>query len=183
MLLSHVFTLGVQELFEVVSSQKRKMQKVIIGIRDVIAADAIITSALTEGKNVVSLWGAGHLPGIEKRLKKSGFRKVQTEWRTAFVKRPYSFLRLRKALKDFSKLSTQQNACTRIYKLFEKSNNEILKNSREKASASFNHAVSLIDIVPRTKEEEEKYDEAQLEALKDSVVFMESMKDFIEGIP
>lgn len=64
--------------------QNREWQGIVIDLRNVFAADAILNA---EG-NVVSIWGAGHLKGIGGLLKDEGFRRESRVWSTAVAACP-----------------------------------------------------------------------------------------------
>lgn len=72
------------------SKNKRAVKRLILDARNEIAFKAIVEH-LKDG-DVVTIWGAAHLPGIEKYLKKFGFKEVQRKWFTAYKVRNYSFL-------------------------------------------------------------------------------------------
>lgn len=78
--LRHLSLLGpVITLHSLLSPRRRTRsseRKVIIGHRNRIAAEAI----LTESRDVIALWGAGHLEGIGNILEQSGYRKTHTRW-------------------------------------------------------------------------------------------------------
>lgn len=79
--------LAVGTLF---SRNMRGEKRLILDARNEIAFQGI-DQYLKDG-NIVTIWGAAHLPGIEKCLKKSGFREVRREWFTAYTVRNYSLL-------------------------------------------------------------------------------------------
>lgn len=64
------------------SRDKRLANKLILEARNEEAVRGIITY-LAEG-DVVTIWGAAHLRGIEKRLKQVGFCEIRQEWFTAY---------------------------------------------------------------------------------------------------
>jgi len=70
--------------------KKRVAKKLILDVRNEIAFRGI--SEHLDDSNIVMIWGAAHLRGIEKRLKQAGFREVRREWFTAYTVRDYSFL-------------------------------------------------------------------------------------------
>ncbi len=72
------------------SRDKRLAKKFILEARNEEAVRGI-NEHLTEG-NVATIWGAAHLRGIEKRLKRTGFREVRREWFTAYHIRDYGLL-------------------------------------------------------------------------------------------
>ena len=72
------------------SKRDKGMKKVILERRNDIAFKGI-TEHLPN-HNVVSIWGAAHLRGIEALLKKEGFKEIRKEWFTAYHVRGYSFL-------------------------------------------------------------------------------------------
>jgi hypothetical protein len=66
------------------------LEEFILESRNEVAMRGI-ESYLPEG-DVASIWGAAHLRGIGKSLKRAGFREVRREWFTAYHDRPYSLL-------------------------------------------------------------------------------------------
>ena len=62
--------------------EKRFRNYVIITMRDEIAVKGILQYAETQ--NVLSIWGAGHLPGIHKHLCAAGYQHTATDWFDAF---------------------------------------------------------------------------------------------------
>ncbi len=83
------------------SRNKRLAKKFILEARNEEAVRGIDIH-LAEG-NVVTIWGAAHLRGIEKRLKRAGFREVRREWFTAYHIRDYSLLACLKKMINVSK--------------------------------------------------------------------------------
>lgn len=67
---------------------KRAEKKLILDHRNIIAVMGI--NEYLKDSNIVTIWGAAHLPGIEKELLKNGFRKFRKEWFTAYTDRNYS---------------------------------------------------------------------------------------------
>ncbi len=57
---------------------KRIWQQIVIDQRNSIAVAGIISH--NTKSNVVSLWGAGHLPGIDSLLQNSGYTRAAVEW-------------------------------------------------------------------------------------------------------
>ncbi len=94
------------------SRDKRLAKKFILEARNEEAVRGIDIH-LAEG-NVVTIWGAAHLRGIEKRLKRAGFREVRCEWFTAYHIRDYSLLACLKKMINFSK--TAANTATALKK-------------------------------------------------------------------
>lgn len=72
------------------SRNNRLAKKCILETRNEEAIRGINVH-LAEG-DVVTIWGAAHLRGIEKRLKQTGFREVRREWFTAYHVRDDSLL-------------------------------------------------------------------------------------------
>ncbi len=64
------------------SRAQRAVDKIVIDERNVIAVEGINTH-LTHTDIVCALWGAGHLFGIDKLLRRQGFRRYNSEWITA----------------------------------------------------------------------------------------------------
>jgi hypothetical protein len=62
----------------------------ILRQRNEIALAGIEERLRTE--NVATIWGAGHLPGIDAGLKKLGFREVRRAWHVAYHVRNYSLI-------------------------------------------------------------------------------------------
>ncbi len=85
------------------SRQKGLAKKFILETRNEEAVRGI-DKYLTEG-NVATVWGAAHLRGIEKRLKRAGFREIRREWFTAYRIRKYSLL---KCIKKMITLSNDE---------------------------------------------------------------------------
>lgn len=73
---------------------KSKSNKIIIDYRNKIAFNAIMN---TNG-NVLSIYGTGHLVGIEKMLLNNGFKKVEENWLTAYSVRNYKLTNILKEL-------------------------------------------------------------------------------------
>jgi hypothetical protein len=72
------------------SRDMRLSKKFILEARNEEAVRGI-NAHLAEG-DIVTIWGAAHLRGIEKRLKRAGFREIQREWFTAYHVRDYDLL-------------------------------------------------------------------------------------------
>src|SRR3989344_4305362 len=70
------------------SRDKRVAKRLILDARNEIAFQGI--NEYLKDSDIVTIWGAAHLSGIEKCLKKSGFREVRREWFTAYTVRDYS---------------------------------------------------------------------------------------------
>ncbi len=85
------------------SKNKRLLKKFILESRNEEAVRGI-DMYVAKG-NVVTIWGAAHLHGIEKRLKQAGFREVRREWFTAYHIRDYSLLACLKKRIDASKMA------------------------------------------------------------------------------
>lgn len=90
--------IGVLSFF---SRDKRLAKKFILETRNEEAIRGINVH-LAEG-DVVTIWGAAHLRGIEKRLKQVGFREVRCEWFTAYHVRDYGLLECLKKMITISK--------------------------------------------------------------------------------
>ena len=82
-----VVLVGILTFF---SRDKRLAKRFILDTRNEEAVRGI-DEYLTEG-NVVTIWGAAHLGGIEEQLKRTGFREVRREWFAAYHVRDYSLL-------------------------------------------------------------------------------------------
>lgn len=63
-------------------AKKRIRNHVIITMRDEVAAHGILEHA--EHANVLSIWGAAHIPGIHRHLTKAGYQHMTTKWFDAF---------------------------------------------------------------------------------------------------
>lgn len=74
------------------SRNRRMAKRLILDARNEIAFRGI--SEHLENGNVAAIWGAAHLRGIERPLKKAGFKEVRREWFTAYTVRDYSLLDL-----------------------------------------------------------------------------------------
>ena len=57
---------------------------VIIGERNRVALEVLDRIIATGKKNIAIFYGAAHLPDMEKRLAAKGFKKITTEWMTAW---------------------------------------------------------------------------------------------------
>jgi len=66
----------------VFSKKRRARNHIIISLRDDVAAAGILQHAAES--DVVSIWGAAHLPGIESRLVAEGYQRKSTMWLDAF---------------------------------------------------------------------------------------------------
>ncbi|MBI1999480.1 MAG: hypothetical protein HYS74_02420 [Parcubacteria group bacterium] len=86
------------------SRDKRMAKRLILDARNEIAFRGI-SEHLDDG-NIVTIWGAAHLRGIEKRLKQAGFREVRREWFTAYTVRDYSLLDIVKKSVSVAKEAT-----------------------------------------------------------------------------
>lgn len=71
-------------VFQHVLPKNKERDDILIHLRNKVAAEAMLKA---DG-NVVSIWGAGHLPGIGKILRKDGFRRESRVWSTAVHKNP-----------------------------------------------------------------------------------------------
>lgn len=78
------FGLCWMPVFKHVIPKSKERDTIILDMRNEIAADAMLKA---EG-NVVSIWGAAHLNGIGKILRKAGFRRESRVWSTAVHKDP-----------------------------------------------------------------------------------------------
>lgn len=78
----------VMSLLTFFSRKRRLVKKIIVEARNEEAMRGINTHLVES--NVVTIWGVEHLRGIEKRLKKDGFRETRREWFTAYRIREYS---------------------------------------------------------------------------------------------
>lgn len=73
------FGLRWMPVVQVIIPKDKARDAILIDLRNEIAADAMLKA---EG-NVVSIWGAGHLNGIGKILRKAGFKRESRVWTTA----------------------------------------------------------------------------------------------------
>ena len=73
---------------------KRKLRRIILDNRNEVGLRGI--NECLSRSNVVTIWGAGHLRGIEKSLKGYGFREIRREWFTVYNIRSYGLLDLLK---------------------------------------------------------------------------------------
>lgn len=76
------------------SRNKRMAKRLILDARNEIAFQGI--NEHIESDDIVTIWGAAHLRGVEKYLKRAGFREVRREWFTAYTVRDYSLFDLPK---------------------------------------------------------------------------------------
>lgn len=81
-------------------SQTPGLSDVIVDQRNAIALSWIQTAALS--RDVVSIWGAEHLPGIGRLLNREGYRLEKREWTTAYRRRPLGFADAIYALKGLA---------------------------------------------------------------------------------
>ena len=88
-------------VFVFFSRNKRLAKRFILKARNEEAVHGI-NKHLAEG-NVAAIWGAMHLRGIEKQLKRAGFREVRREWFTAYHLRNYGLLECLKKMIVISK--------------------------------------------------------------------------------
>jgi hypothetical protein len=72
----------VMGVFTQFNPKKRARQHIIITLRNEVAARGILEHA--EHSDVLSIWGAGHIPGIHEHLSTAGYRHTQTIWFDAF---------------------------------------------------------------------------------------------------
>lgn len=72
----------VLEPFKQLNSKKRACDHIIITMRDEVAALGILQHA--EYADVLSIWGAEHIPGIHKHLSAAGYHHTATDWLDAF---------------------------------------------------------------------------------------------------
>mgnify|MGYP001045632970 CR=1 FL=1 len=68
--------------FKQFNPKKRARDHIIITMRDEVAALGILQHA--EHADVLSIWGAAHIPGIHKHLSAAGYRLTATDWFDAF---------------------------------------------------------------------------------------------------
>ncbi len=74
-------------------------KKSILDERNIVAVNGI--NEHLAKNNVVTIWGAAHLRGIEKHLKQSGFREIRREWFTVYHPSDYGLLNfLKKEWRD-----------------------------------------------------------------------------------
>lgn len=76
---------------------ERLKREIIIEYRDQKIVHRVAKSL---NENIVLLWGAGHIRGVEKSLIAMGYKIQKTEWVDAFVFEKYSFWNM---LKDLNK--------------------------------------------------------------------------------
>jgi len=67
---------------KVFSKRQQARDHIIINLRDDVATAGILQHAAET--DVVSIWGAAHLPGIETRLAAEGYQRKSTVWLDAF---------------------------------------------------------------------------------------------------
>lgn len=77
------------------SKNSMDVRRLILDARNEIASEAI-NKSLRDG-NIATIWGAAHLPGIEKSLISQGFKEVRRDWFTVYTVRNYSLF---DAIKD-----------------------------------------------------------------------------------
>ncbi len=82
---AHAVLLGAFALF---SKKKRAMKRIILDERNTFAFEGI----QEQSGNVVTIWGAAHFRGIEKHLKRAGFRAIRKDWYPAYRVRKYGIL-------------------------------------------------------------------------------------------
>lgn len=73
------FCIRWMPLFQLLAPNQREHMKVLLDLRNDIAADAMLNA---EG-NVVSIWGAKHLKGIGELLRAKGFKRESRVWTPA----------------------------------------------------------------------------------------------------
>ncbi len=88
------------------SRKKRLAKKFILDARNTKAVRGI-NEHLKNG-NIVTIWGAAHIRGIERELKRSGFRAVRREWFAAYHVRDYNLVEC------FRTLLTASHATTNV---------------------------------------------------------------------
>lgn len=72
-----VATSSITSLF---NGRSRRMTQVILHDRSTIAVEAIVDHS--QHKDIVSIWGSAHLPGMIRLLRKEGFKETGREWLT-----------------------------------------------------------------------------------------------------
>lgn len=73
----------LSNLFSFFSTKKRKENQLIVKERNAIALSGIFKEV--KDSNVVSIWGAAHLPGMVHELKKAGFKQKEKHWFVAYT--------------------------------------------------------------------------------------------------
>jgi pheromone shutdown protein TraB len=81
----------VSNFFQIFSTKKSKAKKIIIVERNQIALEGIFNQA--QHTDVISIWGAGHLSGMIKSLKKVGYKQEKMDWFIAYNKQKSAFKR------------------------------------------------------------------------------------------
>lgn len=71
------------KFFGLFSNKERSLEKLIVHDRNIIAINAILEQV--KDSNVASIWGAAHLPGMVKELKKDGFSQEKKSWLVAYT--------------------------------------------------------------------------------------------------
>lgn len=71
------------------SSLKRDVREVILDHRNEVGMKAIFNHL--QHRDVVTIWGAEHLYGMDEDLRAAGFREVRREWFDAYRSRDYRF--------------------------------------------------------------------------------------------
>lgn len=70
--------------------KRREALEIVLDRRNEVAARKILEE-VDAGNDVVSTWGAAHLPGIGKLLEANNFVRVKEEWFVAYYGQNYSF--------------------------------------------------------------------------------------------
>ena len=83
------YFLVIARFFKFFSVKKKSSDCVILDSRNQIAVDAMFKHLQT--KNVLVIWGAEHLIGIGKSIRKAGFQESGRLWFTAYKNRHYPF--------------------------------------------------------------------------------------------
>jgi hypothetical protein len=96
----------ITKILTLFSRDKSLAKKFILEIRNEEAVRGI-NKYIIDG-NVATIWGAAHLPGIEKKLKEAGFHEVRREWFIAYHIRDYgSLLKCLEKIIDASKTAAR----------------------------------------------------------------------------
>jgi pheromone shutdown protein TraB len=83
--------LAVNGITGLISKRQRLLKRVIVDERNRIAFENMMAPRFA-GTNIVTIWGAAHLWGIERYLRDAGFQVVNTKWYTAYHLRKYSLI-------------------------------------------------------------------------------------------
>lgn len=73
--------MAVMTIMPLICKRDNGFQSVILDYRNEVAVQGIVDHI---DHNVISFWGAAHLPGMVKLLQKHGFKEVRKEWIPAY---------------------------------------------------------------------------------------------------